>query len=222
MYELEITDLNTWKLGRYSCATFFPEPGGTLTYTRELCQFPPSCAYQSMQAHAQAIPSSCNMRKQKRTPTSTNPPSHWVVSFSKKRMLALVLSMIRNLARPAGQPASYSQFPSLLHFLSKRTIFCNSLTACSQPDILCQVMLFRVRPPRNFFCEGSLPAWTFGQVVTPRELRLTSSWEFNVGIGAKVKDASCLRTSIMAKHHVPLMLSCVSNTSTELVSQGPT
>ncbi len=91
------------------------------------------------------------------------------------------------------------QFPSLLHFLSKRTIFCNSLTACSQPDISCQVVLFRVRPPRNFFCEGSLPAWTFGQVVTPRELRLTSSWEFNVGIGAKVKDASCLRTSTPPK-----------------------
>ena len=90
-------------------------------------------------------------------------------------------------------------FYSLLHSL-KRTIFRKvCLTACSQPDILCPVVLFRVRPPRNFFCEGSLPAWTFGQVVTPRELRLTSSWEFNVGIGAKVKDASCLRTSTPPK-----------------------
>ena len=100
------------------------------------------------------------------------------------------------------------QFPSLLHFLSKRTIFCNSLTACSQPDISCQVVLFRVRPPRNFFCEGSLLAWTFGQVVTPHKLRLTSTWEFNVGIGAKVKDASCL----MAKHHVTVdAIMCVQH-----------
>ena len=65
-------------------------------------------------------------------------------------------------------------------------------------------MLHKLRKSSITICCGSVshvhfPAWTFGQVLTPRELRLTSSWEFNVGIGAKVKDASCLRTSTPPK-----------------------